>query len=96
MTDRPRPTLESTPRLAAHMRLRFDKARDSWTVQAPERAFMLDPIAHDIVSRCDGSANIGGIIEALHLVYDRAPRELIEGDVVNLIQDFADKGVLTL
>jgi hypothetical protein len=26
---------ESVPRLAPHMKLRFDKARDTWTIQAP-------------------------------------------------------------
>lgn len=87
---------DSVPRLAAHMRLRFDKARDSWTIQAPERSFMLDAIAHAIVSRCDGKASVGAIVDDLCRAFDQAPRELIEGDVVNLLQDFADKGVLSL
>ncbi len=63
MTDRVLVDLESVPRLAPHMRLRFDKARDSWTIQAPERSFLLDGIAHAIVSRCDGEASIGVIVE---------------------------------
>lgn len=87
---------ESVPCLAAHMKLRFDKARDTWTVQAPERSFMLDAIAHAIVSRCDGAATVGAIVNDLCRTYAEAPRELIEADVVKLIQDFADKGVLIL
>jgi pyrroloquinoline quinone biosynthesis protein D len=86
----------SVPKLAEHRRLRFDKARDSWTIQAPERAFMLDEIAHAIVSRCDGHASISAIVDELCRLYDDAPREAIEADVVNLIQDFADKGLVTL
>jgi len=95
MTDRPPLALEIVPRLAAGMRLRFDKARESWTIQAPERVFMLDPIAHAIVSRCDGAASVGAVIEALCVAYGDAPRELIDRDVRNLLQDFIDKGVMT-
>jgi len=86
----------SVPKLAEHRRLRFDKARDCWTIQAPERAFMLDEIAHAIVSRCNGTTSIEAIVEALYQLYGDAPREVIETDVVNLIQDFVDKGLVTL
>ena len=43
----------SAPRLARGMRLQFDKQRDQWIIQAPERVFVLDAIAHEIVQRCD-------------------------------------------
>ena len=86
--------LESVPRLAAHARLRFDKARDSWTIQAPERSFMLDPIAHAIISRCDGQASTAAIVEDLCRTFEGAPHDVIEADVIKLIQDFADKGVM--
>ena len=86
----------SVPRLAPHMRLRFDKARDAWTIQAPERIFMLDPIAHAIVSRCDGAASLGAIVDDLVSQYGEAQRETIQADVTALAQDFADKGVLIL
>jgi pyrroloquinoline quinone biosynthesis protein D len=85
---------EMVTRLAPHMRLRHDKARDSWTIQAPERSFLLDPIAHAIVSRCDGQATVGGIVEDLCRTFADAPSDLIERDVVALIQDFVDKGVM--
>jgi pyrroloquinoline quinone biosynthesis protein D len=87
---------DSIPRLAPHMKLRLDKARDSWTIQAPERSFMLDPIAHQVVSRCDGIATVGGIIEDLCRSFPDAPADVIEADVIKMIQDLADKGVLTL
>jgi len=78
------------------MRLRHDKARDSWTIQAPERTFMLDEIAHAIVSRCDGKAAVAGIVDDLCRTFEDAPRDMIEGDVVAMLQDFADKGVIAL
>ena len=46
----------SVPRLAAHVRLRFDKQREQWVLLAPERIFVLDEIALAIVERCQGSA----------------------------------------
>jgi pyrroloquinoline quinone biosynthesis protein D len=94
MTERVIVSLESVPRLASHMRLRHDRVRDSWTVQAPERSFILDPIAHAIVLRCDGASNVGQVIDLLCGQYPDAPRDIIQGDVLKLIQDFADKGVM--
>jgi pyrroloquinoline quinone biosynthesis protein D len=78
------------------MRLRHDKARDTWTIQAPERSFMLDPIAHQVISRCDGAASIDQIVEGLCAAFPDAPRELIAGDVAKLVQDFVDKSVMVL
>jgi pyrroloquinoline quinone biosynthesis protein D len=86
----------AVPKLAPHMRLRLDQARQSWTIQAPERSFLLDETAHAIVSRCDGTATIDGITDALCAAYPGAPREVIETDVRNLLQNFLDKGVMTL
>ena len=84
----------AVPRLAPHMRLRFDKAREVWAIQAPERSFMLDEVAHAIISRCDGKAAIGEVIDDLCAGFADAPREVIEADVMALLQDFADKGVV--
>jgi pyrroloquinoline quinone biosynthesis protein D len=82
------------PRLAPHMRLRFDAVRQTWAIQAPERSFMLDEIAHAIVSRCDGAASVVAIIDDLSAGFADVPREMIEKDVVALLQDLADKGVV--
>jgi pyrroloquinoline quinone biosynthesis protein D len=94
MTARIRIDSTAVPRLAPHMRLRFDKTRQTWTVQAPERTFMLDTIAHAIVSRCDGATPVAGIIDSLFAAFAQSPRDLIEKDVLALLQNFADKGVV--
>jgi len=94
MTGRAVASLETVARLAPHMRLRHDRARDSWTVQAPERSFLLDPIAHAIVSRCDGQVTVLAVVDDLCGTFADAPRDLIERDVLALIQDFVDKGVM--
>lgn len=88
--------MDSAPRLGAHMRLKFDAARASHTIQAPERVFLLDETAHDIVSRCDGTASIARIVDELCRLYGDAPREEIEQDVLMVVQEFLDKGVMVL
>ena len=95
MTGRPIIDRASTPQLAPHMRLRFDKARAVWTVQAPEKTFLLDEIAQTIMSRCDGNATVQSIVEKLCVTFPDAPRDVIEKDVVALLQNFADKGVIS-
>ncbi len=85
----------SVPRLARGTRLQFDKHRDQWIVQAPERLFVLDPIALEIVQRCDGIASVTTIVDELAAKYN-APREVILRDVNNVLQDFADKRVMSL
>jgi pyrroloquinoline quinone biosynthesis protein D len=84
----------SVPRLAPHMRLRFDAVRQTWAIQAPERSFMLDEIAHAIVARCDGAAPVTAVIDDLSASFADVPREMIEKDVVALLQDLVDKGVV--
>ena len=94
MSDRAVIAQNSVPRLAAHMRLRFDKTREIWTIQAPERTFVLDEIAQTIVSRCDGDVQVETIIEGLCATFPETPRDVIESDVIALLQNFADKGVI--
>jgi pyrroloquinoline quinone biosynthesis protein D len=94
MTERTLLTNASVPRLAPHRRLRHDAQRATWTIQAPERCFILDETAHAIVSRCDGQASLAAIIESLCAAFPDAPRPTISSDVTLLLQDLADKGVI--
>jgi pyrroloquinoline quinone biosynthesis protein D len=86
---------ESRPHLAAHRRLRFDERRKTWTVQAPERVFLLNDIAYAVVSRCDGEMTLAHIVDELCAVFE-APHDVVANDVQKLVQDFADKGVMEL
>lgn len=88
-----RVTEDIVPRLARGMRLRHDQARDQWAIMAPERMFVLDDISKVIVEACDGETSVGDIVTALATRY-QAPREVISKDVVELLQGFADKGVI--
>jgi pyrroloquinoline quinone biosynthesis protein D len=94
MTERALVNEDSLPRLAAHTRLRFDKQRDQWVLLAPERLFVLDPIALAIVERCKGEASVAAIVDDLVATYN-APRDRILTDVTTLLQDLTDKGIMT-
>jgi len=84
----------SVPRLGPHVKLRLDKQRDQWIVLAPERLFVPDAVALEIIRRCDGAATVTAIVDALAEAY-KAPREVILRDVSMLLQDLADKGIMT-
>jgi pyrroloquinoline quinone biosynthesis protein D len=82
------------PTLAKGRRLHHDAARDRWVIQAPERVLSPDPIAVEVLRLCDGSRTVAEISEALAKRY-AAPREQIEADIIAMLQDLADKGVIS-
>ncbi len=83
----------SMPSFVAHMKLRFDKKRERWMILAPERVFLPDDIALEILKRCDGASTIRAIVDDLAAKFN-APGEVIMEDVKKLVRDFRDKGVL--
>jgi pyrroloquinoline quinone biosynthesis protein D len=103
MSDRPDPgggqqrvvvSAASKPCLPRYIKLRHDAARDRWIIQAPERVFSPDPIAVEVLKLCDGGRTLEDIAEALAQRYN-APKEEILADVTAMLQDLADKGVVT-
>jgi pyrroloquinoline quinone biosynthesis protein D len=84
----------SVPRLKAHVRLQYNEARQQWIIQAPERVLMPDDIAVAVLKRCDGVATVGAVARALAAEYD-APPEIVEADICEMLQDLADKGVVS-
>jgi pyrroloquinoline quinone biosynthesis protein D len=94
MKDRTVISDASVPRLPRHVKFRFDEARRQWLLLAPERVLMPDEIAVEIIKLCDGIATVGAISDALAAKY-AAPREQVGGDVIAMLQDLADKGVMT-
>jgi pyrroloquinoline quinone biosynthesis protein D len=78
---------------ALHVRFRFDERRKAWVVLAPERLLMPDEQAVAILRLIDGKRDVDAIIDELAGQYD-APREVIAGDVLPMLQDLVDKKVL--
>ncbi len=83
---------DSLPRLPRHAKLRFDRTRNCWIVNAPERVFELDSVAGEILQLVDGTRTLTAVIDELAARYDRAPRGDIERDVTAMLQNLADKG----
>jgi pyrroloquinoline quinone biosynthesis protein D len=83
----------TVPRLKPHVRLQFNEARGQWIVQAPERVLMPDEIAISVLRRCDGRASIAAIAAELAREYG-APPEIVESDVIEMLQDLVEKGIV--
>ncbi len=82
----------SVPRLPRHAKLRFDRARDCWIINAPERVFELDAVAGEVIQLVDGTRTLEALIDELAAKYAQAPRAEIERDVTVMLQNLADKG----
>jgi pyrroloquinoline quinone biosynthesis protein D len=80
-------------RFAPHVRFRFDETRQAWVVLAPERLLLPDEQAVEILQLIDGERVVDSVIDELVRRYE-APREVIAGDVVKMLQDLVDKKVL--
>jgi pyrroloquinoline quinone biosynthesis protein D len=95
MTEELRPPVEGDAvlRFAPHTRFRFDEVRQAWIVLAPERLMLPDEQAVEILQLIDGKHTVDAVIDELAGRYD-APRDVIAGDVVKMLQDLVDKKVL--
>ena len=89
-------TEEHIPKLPGHAKLRFDKARNKWIINAPERVFELDDIASEVIQLVDGESSIDSIINKLLEKFSGAPREVIAKDVLAMLQPLADKGFIVI
>ncbi len=83
------------PALPRGVKLRFDEARKVWVLLAPERVLMPDPVAVEILKRCDGQRSVAAVIDDLAATF-AAERAQIETDVTAFLQDLADKGMVAL
>ena len=87
-------TAASRPALPRHIKLRHDAGRGRWILLAPERVFEPDETAANILQLCDGRRTVEDIVA--HLAKDyQAPADQIRGDVIEILQELADKGALT-
>jgi pyrroloquinoline quinone biosynthesis protein D len=80
-------------RFAPHVRFRFDEVRKCWVVLAPERLLLPDEPGVEILKRLDGALSVDAIVDDIAASFG-APREEVAADVVEFLQDFADKGVI--
>lgn len=84
----------AVPCFARGVRLREDTTRGRWVVMAPERMFIPDETALEILRLVDGVRSLDAIADDLAARFD-APREEILQDAATLLEDLAAKGVIT-
>lgn len=85
----------AVPAFRRGVKLRFDGVRDAWVLLAPERLFLLDEIAVEILQVIDGVRTIAEIVDHLAARFD-APRAIIAADVVAALDDLASRGAVEL
>lgn len=85
---------DSVPRLAAGVKLRHDRVRDSWVLLAPERMFAPDETALSVLQLIDGARRLDAIIAVLAERF-AAPASEIGDDVQQMLQDLAARGAVT-
>jgi pyrroloquinoline quinone biosynthesis protein D len=83
----------SVLRFAPHARFRFDETRQAWVVLVPERLMLPDEQAVAVLKLIDGVRDVDAVVETLSRDYE-APRDVIAGDVLPMLQDLVDKKVL--
>jgi pyrroloquinoline quinone biosynthesis protein D len=83
----------SRPAMPAHIKLRHDAGRGRWLILAPERVFDPDEIAVEVLKLCDGQRTVADIAGVLAKEYN-APSDEIAADIITMLQDLADKGVV--
>ncbi len=87
-------TADTLPKLPRHIKLRHDKGRGRWLILAPERVFEPDETAVEVLRLCNGEKTVAEIAAQLAAQYN-APIEVITEDVITMLQDVADRGVVT-
>ncbi|MEO1205984.1 MAG: pyrroloquinoline quinone biosynthesis peptide chaperone PqqD [Pseudomonadota bacterium] len=81
------------PSMPRHIKLRHDEGRGRWLILAPERVFEPDDVSVDILKACDGERSVKDIADSLSEAY-QAPADVILVDIIEMLQDLADKGVV--
>ena len=80
-------------RFPPHVKFRFDEVRQAWVVLAPERLFLPDEHAVEILRRIDGERSLDAIIDDLAREFD-APRSEIAEDVLAMARELFAKRIL--
>ena len=87
-------TEQSIPKFPKGVRLKHDTKRNQWVILAPERMFVLDDIGISVMQCIEEELTISNVVNRLTDRFN-APRKEILKDVLEMLQDMADKGVLT-
>jgi coenzyme PQQ biosynthesis protein PqqD len=80
------------PRLAPHVRLTWQPARQEWLLVLPEAVVTLNETAADVLRLCDGVRDVAAIVTGLKASYD----DVEAADVDELLRDLAAQRLVVL
>lgn len=86
-------SLESRPRLAAKVRLRYDRKAERYMLLYPEKGLVLNPTAADVAQLCTGEHTVGAIVVQLAAKYGQDV-PTVEREVMNLLIALAERGLV--
>ena len=81
------------PKLKSFVIMRRDDLRRQWVVLSPERIMTLDEVARAILKLCDGVRSVDEIAVNLTKAF-QAPKDVIEADVIEFLQELNDQLLL--
>ena len=84
----------SVVRLAPKARLRFDRIREQHMLLYPEKGLVLSATAADVVGLLHESRAVSAIVEQLVAKYGEDKRAAIAKDVLDLLRDLAERGLI--
>lgn len=93
MSERAIIEVGTVPAWPRGVRLRFDEARDRWVIVSPERVSVPNETAVEILRLIDGDRSVQQIVAELATRFD-ADEQVILEDVVAVLQDISDKGMI--
>jgi len=85
----------AVPRFGNGMKFRFDQVRNAWVVLGPERMFVPDEHATEVLKLVDGSRTVGAIAATLAEKFN-ASATVIEADIWPMLQDLQARGAVRL
>jgi pyrroloquinoline quinone biosynthesis protein D len=87
--------MSGVPQLGRGHKFRFDDVRKAWVLLGPERLFMPDEHAVEVLKLIDGKRDTDGIVADLAGRFN-APSEAIRADVDAMLADLAARGAIKL
>jgi pyrroloquinoline quinone biosynthesis protein D len=89
------PDPQSRPALAPRVRLQTDPVTGEPVLLYPEGLLVLNPTAHEIVTRCNGKITVDGLIRLLYDEYEES-EETLRRDVLETLADLQQRNLIVL
>ncbi len=87
--------MSQVPRLSPGHKFRMDQVRGAWVLLGPERMFVPDEHATEVLKLIDGQRDVTTIVAELAARFD-APADAIRTDVNAMLADLSARGAIRL